>query len=206
MSKRTKQMLIPIPTAKQVEDEMRKFSKGVAVYDDLALNLAFGEHPKNIDRAEVLLKVVSLNWLYNTRIMNVRPVVDRILALNLDAALQKADPKIIDKLKVIKFKTRTINMYSFASKYCSFHRPNDYPIYDRYVDMALRYFRSADQRIKFANDDLRDYSSYKRIVLEFAELYGLTKAKGFCLKALDKYLLSVGKTLEFLRRQQMEVR
>jgi hypothetical protein len=36
---------------------------------------------------------------------------------------------------------REINFYSFATKYCSHHKPEMYPIYDSYVDKMLGYFK-----------------------------------------------------------------
>ena len=80
--------------------------------------------------------------------------------------------------------TVTINgkkkyFYSFASKYCSHHNQVEFPIYDSYVDIVLRYFRKADKFYKFKN-----------ILLKFKEYYGLQE---FSLKELDKYLWQFGK-------------
>ena len=80
--------------------------------------------------------------------------------------------------------------YSFATKYCSRHKPLDYPIYDSYVDKLLRYFRDVDGFISFTNDDLKNYMYYKDIIIKFREFYGLQQ---FNLKQVDKYLWQLGK-------------
>ena len=45
------------------------------------------------------------------------------------------------------------NFYSFATKYCSHHRPYDYAIYDSYVDKVLRHFRNVDGFSDFTDAD-----------------------------------------------------
>ena len=37
------------------------------------------------------------------------------------------------------------NLYSFATKYCSHHNFNDYPIYDEYVAKVLLHFQRKDK-------------------------------------------------------------
>ena len=93
------------------------------------------------------------------------------------------------------YETVTINgkkkyFYSFASKYCSHHNQVEFPIYDSYVDIVLRYFRKADKFYNFKNEDLKDYCKFKNILLKFREYYGLQE---FSLKELDKYLWQFGK-------------
>ena len=80
--------------------------------------------------------------------------------------------------------------YSFATKYCSHHYPNKYPIYDSFVDKLLRYFRDADKFYDFKNTDLKDYNKFKTIYIEFRKFYGLEK---YSFKDIDRYLWQAGK-------------
>lgn len=66
----------------------------------------------------------------------------------------------------------------------------EYPIYDSYVDRLLRYFRDVDGFTHFKNDDLKKYSDFKNILLEFKGFYNL---EPFNLKDIDKYLWQLGK-------------
>ena len=80
--------------------------------------------------------------------------------------------------------------YSFATKYCSHHNPEHFPIYDRYVDYVLKYFRKKDKFAKFHNDDLKDYVKFNEILNKFASHYSLEQ---YSLKELDRYLWQLGK-------------
>lgn len=82
------------------------------------------------------------------------------------------------------------NFYSFATKYCSYPKLLDFPIYDSYVDRLLRYFRDVDGFYSFSNDDLKDYVKFKHILLEFGNFYDLAP---YTLKDIDKYLWQLGK-------------
>ena len=80
--------------------------------------------------------------------------------------------------------------YSFASKYCSHHKPELFPIYDSYVGRMLRYFRRVDKFSSFKNDNLKDYVKFKTILDEFKAYYALEQ---YSLKELDRYLWLLGK-------------
>ena len=82
------------------------------------------------------------------------------------------------------------DFYSFASKYCSHHRPDIYPIYDSYVHKLLKYFRDRDGFTKFKEADLKTYQSYTDVILAFRKFYGLDS---FTVKEIDKYLWQLGK-------------
>jgi len=77
-----------------------------------------------------------------------------------------------------------------STKYCSRHKPADYPIYDSYVDSVLRYFRDVDGFYEFKSQDLKDYPLFRRIVSEFRDFYGLGE---YDFKKIDMYLRRLGK-------------
>lgn len=85
---------------------------------------------------------------------------------------------------------KEINFYSFATKYCSHHRPDVYPIYDRYVDDVLRYFQRADRFSTIASFNLKDYAQFKQVMDEFSRFYALGDISPW---ARDKYLWMLGK-------------
>ena len=80
--------------------------------------------------------------------------------------------------------------YSFASKYCSHHNPDAFPIFDNYVSKVLIHFKKQDKFAKFTHEDLRDYIKFNEVLDEFAKFYNL---KEFSRKDLDKYLWQLGK-------------
>lgn len=90
----------------------------------------------------------------------------------------------------VTVKGKEINFYSFATKYCSHHRPDVYPIYDRYVDDVLRYFQRADCFSTIASFNLKDYVQFMQVMDEFSSFYELGDISPW---ARDKYLWMLGK-------------
>lgn len=153
--------------------------------------LFYSTYPKNDLIEDVLIKVSTLNDFYSTNIFAAYKVAKHIIELQIDERLRNGDVSLVgDIAKVCMDNGRIKNFYSFATKYCSHHRPLDFPIYDSYVDVLLRYFRDVDAFFTFKNDDLKDYSYFKNILIQFRNFYGLNQ---FNLKEIDKYLWQLGK-------------
>ena len=191
-------------TKRTVLDEARRFyvKEKWARCDIKALDARFSAYPKNTCPWQVLLKVTALNALYKTRIMNVYPVVETILGVGrkLDSLISRGDPTAVDLMKMVKFEKRkkTINFFSFASKYCHFHKPDRYPIYDQYVDAALRKLRR-DKKLSFKSDALNreSYAPFKSVIDAFVGMY----AAGCSYDAVDKFLWRKGKSLKQQRQK-----
>ena len=185
---------IPTPTV----DEVEKYLKSWKQLEDQkykcqeeSLDLLFKElGPKNDELKHILLKCASLNDFYSTNIFSVYPVAKHILSLkNIDERLKSYDPLLVSEIQKVSISDVEKNFYSFASKYCSLHNPNDYPIYDSYVDEVLRYFRNKKD-LSFRNDDLKDYDKFKSVILTFRDKFSLQK---YNLKQIDRYLWQLGK-------------
>ena len=156
-----------------------------------ALNKLFVELcPKNDNISDILLKVAALNDFYSTNIYSVFSVAQRIIELDIDKRLDEEDVNLVNEIKKVMISGKEKHFYSFASKYCSHHRPESYPIYDSYVDQVLSYFRNRDKFYKFKNGDLKEYSAFKRLLAEFQKFYDLQQ---FSLKEIDRYLWLFGK-------------
>lgn len=156
-----------------------------------ALNrLFFDLAPSNKDLADILLKVTTLNQFYSTNIFSIYPVAKHIQSLQIDDRLMAGDCTLVDDIQIVHLKDKTKHFYSFASKYCSHHNPDAFPIYDSYVDEVLRYFRDVDGFATFRTPELKSYVRFKEILLDFRSFYGLEQ---FSLKEIDKYLWQFGK-------------
>ena len=191
-------------TKKSVLEEERHFYAEAkwARRDIKALAKLFSAYPKNTCSWQVLLKVTALNALYKTRIMNVYPVVETILSVGrkLDSLISRGDPAAVDLMKMVKFEKRekTINFFSFASKYCHFHQPDRYPIYDQYVDAALKNLRR-EKKLAFESDALNHeaYAPFKLVIDAFIGMH----ATGCSYDAVDKFLWRKGKGLKQKRQK-----
>ena len=157
-----------------------------------ALNKLFYQtYPDNKDIDDVLVKVSVLNDFYSTNIFSPFKVAKHIIDLDIDERLAAGDVTLVNEIARVDMDNGTVkNFYSFATKYCSHHKPLNFPIYDSYVDRLLRYFRDVDGFYSFNNHDLKDYVKFKKILLEFSKIYNL---ESYNLKDIDKYLWQLGK-------------
>ena len=115
--------------------------------------------------------------------------------MNVDERLKssKRDTSIVDEMVAEVKRITGRSAYSFATKYCSHHKPELYPIYDSYVDILLRYYRDHNTKgFCFADKDLQHYASFCKVEQRFAECYGLNLPE-FTAKEIDKFLWQVGK-------------
>ncbi len=146
--------------------------------------------PKHNDIAEVLLKVTVLNDFYNTSIFNTHAVAKRIVELNPIDRIADGDTSLVNEVAAVSIGGKERKFYSFASKYCSQHNPDCFPIYDGLVVKMLSHFRSADGFDEFTREDLKDYTRFVRVIEAFKEFYGLGQ---FSLRWIDRYLWFAGR-------------
>ena len=154
--------------------------------DKLFFNLC----PENKDMSDILIKCSSLNDFYSTNIFKVHNVAKHFLNQKIDERLAVGDLNLVMDLANIEINGKRFFFYSFATKYCSHHRPDIYPIYDSYVNKLLKYFRNRDGFMVFKEANLKEYSSYYNIIQSFKSFYGLQE---FSVKQIDKYLWQLGK-------------
>ncbi|MGS4870769.1 hypothetical protein [Streptococcus sp. Z556] len=164
--------------------------KNYQLQEDALDKLFFELLPSNEEISDILLKVATSNDFYSTNIFSVYPVAEHILSLTIDERLKQGDVTLVNEIQNVTINGVTRKFYSFSTKYCSHHNPNEYPIYDSYVEKVLKYFRKTDKFFNFKNADLKDYQKFKNIIIAFREYYGLEE---FNLKEIDQYLWQLGK-------------
>lgn len=187
------------PTPEFIKQYLNKFNadeKNISVENPLKTLLNRFPENKKID--EIKLKIESINSLYSTNIYGTLNVAKHIQGLNIDDALINGDISIIPKIAtghgIASLKSeagKEINFYSFATKYCSWHNPEEFPIFDRYVEKVLIAYRELGF-YDFKNVELKQYERFKRILMGFREYYGLSD---FSLKEIDKFLWLYSKDL-----------
>ena len=131
-------------------------------------------------------------------------VTERIMSIeNIDERLSKGDPALVHEIaKVNLSNDKTRNNYSFATKYCAYHQPHLYPIYDSIVaQVFMRLFEkgllpkykysrptSEEQNIftkKDFSEKLKDYSFFCYIYEYFKKEYDLVELTN---RQIDSYL------------------
>jgi hypothetical protein len=184
------------PTKEDIEDAGRWFDFEFS-YCEGAMTELFQAFPRNENVHQVYMKAVALNALYSTQIPLYNPevpslweVADHIVSGKIDDLLDSGSPEAVSKVAAIDVEGKHHRFnYSFATKYCSWHRPDVYPIFDSRVNEYLWHLKKLGTIPIAKRNDLWDYPEFKKIVNEFRERFGL---EGFSYKVTDKFLYREG--------------
>ena len=190
------------PTPQLVEEYVKAFDQDndrVDYYKDKALFELFSQFPCNTEPEQVLAKVTLLNSFYSTQIPDIAlmEVTQDIISMNIDGRLH-GDNADISPVNEIAYglKRYQRNLYSFASKYCSFHHPDRFPIVDSYSKGMLYYMNHSEKQDlhfyadDFTQTDLNNYLNYYKIYRSFIDHFHLG---AFSFKDIDKYLWKYAK-------------
>ena len=181
------------PTAELVNQYVQKFDAGGAGATDRALAELLRTFPANTQFEHILIKVVTVNSLYATGILAVGAVTAHILSHNIDMRLDGGAPELVENIARVEVKEGVFRRnYSFASKYCSWHNPAAYPIFDSFVERLIWQYQVQDNFSNFKRGSLWSYPTFKNAVEAFRTHYRLTD---FSFKQLDKFLWMYGKEL-----------
>ncbi len=179
------------PTPPVVEKYIKQFEDSERYFlSDQAIIKLFSHFPENSQLEDVLLKLSVINDLYSTNIYATFEMAKHIQSLKIDPELRRRSTEIVNKIAVFPIQGKTINFYSFATKYCNWHDQDGYPIYDYFVERIIMGYRRRDGFASFRKDDLMNYTKYKGILEEFRAFYNLQE---FTFKRLDKFLWLYGK-------------
>ena len=185
-----------VPNANLVDAACEQFDRENGVVEN-ALGDLFALYPANDNSSHVLLKVVALNSLYSTRILAVLKLAAHICeqGAKLDTALAAGLPEAVDSVACVNIGGREFTFYSFATKYCNWHKPDLYPIYDSRVDKYLWFLKRRDVFLSDsfnAHEDLWSYPTFCKVMTAFRNEFGLGS---FTFKQIDKYLWSQGQSI-----------
>jgi hypothetical protein len=192
--------MLTIPTAELVRSACEEFDRDDIVTEQ-ALTELFKQYPGNDVLLHVLLKIVTLNTLYSTRIHLYSEKVPDLMdvarhihqnAQDIDSALAAGLPEIVDRIARVKAAGKQDRYYfSFATKYCSWHKPEFYPIWDSRVDKYVHCLKTEPCFAEFFNtgEDYWSYPEFRRLITVFRDRYGL---HSFSFKQIDKFLYSYG--------------
>jgi hypothetical protein len=179
-------MKIPCPTADYMRSRILLFDENPRYFGaDATVKLVFEQWPYNSDPRHILTKVVVLNRLYSTGILNEYAVAEHIMQSKIDSRLVGGDLSLVNDVAGVSFSERKISFLSFSSKYCAWHQPDKFQIFDSFVEYMLWEYQSNFTFSKFRRKELRDYTKYVQIVGDFCSHFGLS---GFSRKEVDKFL------------------
>ena len=139
-------------------------------YESSLTKLFCETHPRNDYLDEVLIKVGSLNDLYNVNVFpNYRFSFARhIVDLDIDHRLEDKDETLVNEIAVVKFDgPKTRDLYSFATKCFSLHIEKEYPIYDSFVENMLWHCQKKYKFSDFRKKELKLYPTLNKVLSEF---------------------------------------
>ena len=180
----------PIPNAERVRNAVKKFDEDNQVIEE-ALGELFGRYPLNTNPSHVLFKVVVLNRLYSAGVLAVEALAEEIYknGAAIDLAIANGDGLAVETISRITIKGKDLKFFSFATKYCNWHKQEAYPVYDSRVDRylwSLQRYKSFSG-FKLRSDLRKDYATFFKIMTDFRRNYGL---ESFSFKDIDKFLWS----------------
>jgi len=174
------------PTVALVQEYVALFGRDAeCVACDCALALIVKTFPHNREIAEVLLKVAAANQLYNAGLQTkaIYAVAGLICDLGVDGKLDQGSSDVVGEIAYGEIGEN--ERYVFATKYCHWHRPARYPIYDSIGSDLIWEYKKQDGFAQFQKKDLRRYPTYREIVDKFIGYY---KLAGVSYRELDKFL------------------
>ena len=187
------------PTPDNVRQAVAKFDTENRIIEG-ALRELLSQYPNNAAPTQVLLKATSINTLYSTQIRlysetipTILEVAEHIVNLCIDSDLERGEPDVVSRLATIEVASKRPRFYySFATKYCSWHNPKAYPIFDSRVYTYLCHLVNEHCLDRFVQNDCWIYPRFREIVDEFRNRNGLER---FTFKDIDKFLYIQGSLL-----------
>ncbi len=163
-------------------EKWKTYRDGKMQEQENALIDLFKTFPKNNNLQNVLVKVSCLNDFYSTNIKDTFSVAKVIFDLHIDDRLQTGDLNLVNDIAEKTKENAHRREYSFASKYCSFHKPEIYPIFDSRNETMLKFYKN-----KISEKPLelkKDYESYVSIINKYKSAFGLSD---FSYKEIDRF-------------------
>ena len=175
---------------------------GYFVEDNRALNY-FQINPMNHDLQDVLLKVREIRDVELISNEAEDAMVEHIVNLNIDGDLELTDNKLVMDIARMDFRGETRFFYSFATRYCCYHHPELYPIYDFLIEQFLKLYYKRTNGVVIEDHQLFHYTSFRHLMREYLDAFHLPLNSYW---ELDKFIWAYGKHIieEFIEKNGLE--
>lgn len=183
--------MMPEPSLQRVQEECGRFARENEVAEK-TVALVFSQFPCNTVLPEIHAKVVVLNEIYHARVRSIDlELLSRyILKCQLDPLLDQCSTEAVE---CIMSCPTTVHYYSFPTKYCAWHRPSTYPMWDGNVEEALWRYQKQFRFYEFKREQLGSYPKLKEVVIAFRKRFGL---ESLDFKRIDEFLWQVGSKIK----------
>lgn len=187
---------LPVNDFRRKNDPQRATINKYYQRDNDVLEHLFVKMKYNNKAEEIFIKIVVIDFIYSTQLKlligsaGVHELVDLILSLNFDARVKKGDPTLVND---IANNNGSVNLFSFASKYCALHSwyaygKDDYSIYDSVVARLFPKYTAMSQKnnpkitkIRAAQIEkwrkTKDYASFNDAIGKYLDEIGIDIGK-----------------------------
>ena len=161
-------------------------------FDKWLMNL----YPKNDNLNAVFLKVTLPDTLYSTNIKSAKirlEIAEFIHSCkDFDKRLEEGNLELVNEIAEKSQELSKKRFYSFASKYCSLHNRDKFPIYGSLVDEKLKEFNNKFNfyNSKISTNFLKDYANLMSVIDTFQKFF---KFEEFNYRTIDRFLWTLGK-------------
>lgn len=182
------------------------------------------------DLTDIEKKVHKINSIHNTR-LPAKSMAEHIFAIkDINNRLQKGDLSLVSDIaraNIVNNKgVKKNNCYVFASSFCRYLNPKEFPAYSTEIKEQLEHwiakFANNKWDTKYLKSDCNNYTKLKEILLDFADTYHLTfdkvksefdfidskyfnknsKAEDYKLIGVDLYLWVRGREINKRNKEQ----
>ncbi len=178
-----------INIAIKIRDKMLSWNQ----VNDLLIH-EFSINKENKDLHQIGYKIELVNKLYNCNLnLNKREVAEEIRKLELDEKFNQPE-NLVQKIASINFPgiyRRSVG-FVFSSKYCHFHYPDKFPIYDRFARIALGDLTGRKRSVY-----LNNYSQFKKDIDKIISKLDWKSS----YKEMDDYLWLYGQWLYYKEKE-----
>lgn len=174
-----------------IQPFLNDFSQEEGYFDDDKKRIMyFKNNPLNENSEEIVIKISTMEHNEIDQLINSRRIMgDHIASLSIDAALQQGSPDVVSSIAHLEVRHKPYFFYSFATRYCNWHRMDAYPVYDLAMHKVLEFYWKATDQGTLLTDELFYYPRFKELVVSFRQQL-LLDALNF--KELDKFIWIYG--------------
>lgn len=187
----------------RIMGDMGEWKKDELRIPEEAINdLCTDKNKSQTDINRVIAKISIINQIYSTRVKNIDTYwLAKLITSNgekLKKFIYSNEPeKRVKAVHIIansKKETNDENMkkmnnhYSFATKYCSFHNPDAFPIYDSYISAVVK-ANAGKGCEKVTNiTSFNSYGNFCKAMGELKKTFSQKLNKNITAKEFDQFL------------------
>lgn len=138
---------------------------------------------------DCLVKVTVINKLYATNILDVHSMALKIAELDFDRRCKMGDLTLVHDVAQHRYGNNKNYNYSFATKFCCFHSPGAFPIFDSVVRYCTA---KLNRHWKFSPIRVYQYWEYDLWKQHIDCFRSFAQADDLDYKTVDKFLWLCG--------------